>query len=64
MNIPSLNELIQSAIETQTVDMTQESTGGAGLMPEGYAVARMCTYIELGKQPQEYQGKAKAQQMK
>ena len=60
MNIPSLNELIQSAIETQTVDMTQESTGGAGLMPEGYAVARMCTYIELGKQPQEYQGKAKA----
>ena len=58
LNIPVLNTLIQAAIETQEVDMTQEGTGG-GLMPEGYAMARMVTYIEFGKQPQEYQGKAK-----
>ena len=58
INNTALNSLINAAIQTQEVDMTQESTGG-GLMPEGYAMARMVTYIEMGKQPQEYQGKAK-----
>ena len=58
INNNTLNSLINAAIQTQEVDMTQESTGG-GLMPEGYAMARMVTYIEMGKQPQEYQGKAK-----
>lgn len=58
LNIAALNTLVEAAIETQTVDMTQEGSSG-GLMPEGYAMARMVTYIEFGKQPQEYQGQAK-----
>lgn len=56
----NLNALIDEAIELQGVDMTEESTGGGGLMPAGYAMARLVTYIELGQQPQEFQGKAKA----
>jgi len=60
MTMPNLNSMIEDVIATQEVDMTQESTGGAGLMPAGYAMARMCTYIELGKQPQEFGGKPKA----
>jgi len=57
-----LNSLINDVIATQDVAMDEISTGGAGggLMPEGYAMARLCKYIELGKQPQEYNGKAKA----
>lgn len=60
MSLDILNSLIDEVIELQSVDMTEEGTGGGGLMPEGYAMARMCTYIELGQQPQEFQGKAKA----
>lgn len=61
MSIDILNSLIEDVIETQTVDMLETSTGGGGgLMPEGYAMARMVTYIELGMQPQEFGGKAKA----
>lgn len=56
----ALSNLIQSAIATQAVDMTETSSGGAGLMPEGYAMARVVQYIELGLQPQEFNGKAKA----
>lgn len=58
--ILNLSALIDEAIELQEIDMTQESTGGAALMPEGYAMARMVTYIEMGSQPQEFGGKAKA----
>jgi hypothetical protein len=60
MSVLNLNALIDEAIELQDVDMTQEGSGGGGLMPEGYAMARLVTYIELGQHPQEYQGKAKA----
>lgn len=56
-----LNSLIEDAIAIQDVNMLETSTGGgAGLMPAGYAMARMVSYIEFGKQPQEYNGKAKA----
>lgn len=61
MSLDILNGLIDDVIDTQAVDMTETSTGGGGgLMPEGYALARMVTYIELGVHPQEYDGKAKA----
>lgn len=55
-----LQQLRDKAKQTQTVDMTEEGTGGGGLMPEGYAMARVVKYIELGLQPQEFNGKAKA----
>lgn len=61
MSLDILKGLIDDVIATQHVDMTEESTGGGGgLMPEGFAMARMVTYIELGLQPQEFGGKAKA----
>ncbi len=61
MSLDILNGLIDDVIAVQSVDMTEESTGGGGgLMPEGFAMARMVTYIELGLQPQEFGGKAKA----
>lgn len=60
MSLDILNSLIEDVIETQSVDMLETSTGGGGgLMPEGYAMARMVTYIELGTQPQEFDGKVK-----
>lgn len=56
-----LGDVIEDVIALSHVDMTEESTGGGGgLMPEGFAMARMVTYIELGLQPQEFGGKAKA----
>lgn len=61
MTMPNLNALIDAAVAVQDVDMTQESTGGGGgLMPEGFALARLVTYVELGSQPQEFQGQKKA----
>lgn len=58
MNI--LSSLINDVLTTQTVDMTEENTGGGGgLMPEGYAMARMVTYIELGNHTQVVQGETK-----
>lgn len=58
-----LQALRDKAKQTQTVDMTEEGTGGGGggLMPEGYALARVVKYIELGQQPQtDPNGKSKA----
>lgn len=60
MSLDILNSLIEDVIETQSVDMLETSTGGGSVMPEGYALARTVTYIELGMQPQEFGGKAKA----
>lgn len=42
-------------------DMNQSVKGGGGakLLPEGYTLARLVKYVEFGKQPQEYNGKAK-----
>jgi hypothetical protein len=58
--LSQLNSLIDDVIETQSVDLTETGTGGGGLMPAGFAMARLVTYVEFGSQPQEYQGKAKA----
>lgn len=56
-----LNSLIEDAIAIQDVNMLETSTGGGGgVMPAGFAMARMVSYIEFGKQPQEFGGKAKA----
>ena len=61
MSLDILNGLIDDVIAVQSVDMTQTSAAGSNeLMPEGYAMARMVTYIELGMQPQEFGGKPKA----
>lgn len=42
-------------------NMTETVSGGSGgrLLPEGYTLARMVEYVELGSQPQEFGGKAK-----
>jgi hypothetical protein len=42
-------------------DMTEVQKGGgaARLLPEGYAYGRMIECIELGNQPQQFEGKAK-----
>lgn len=59
MNI--LSSLINDVLATQTVDMTEENTGGGGgLMPEGYAMARCVTYIELGNHTPVVNGETKA----
>lgn len=61
MSLDILNTLIDEVVAVQTVDMTQTSAAGSNeLMPEGFAMARLVTYIELGTQPQEFGGKAKA----
>ena len=59
MSLDILNSLIADVIETQAVDMTETSSGGGGLMPAGYAMGRVVTYIELGQHPQEFDGKPK-----
>lgn len=59
MSLDILNSLIADVIETQAVDMTETSTGGGGLMPAGYAMGRVVTYLEMGMHPQEYNGKVK-----
>ncbi len=47
-----------AAAET-AVDMNEAQKGGGRLLPAGYAFGRVVEYIELGMQPQEYNGKAK-----
>lgn len=43
------------------VNMTEVEVGGGGrLLPAGYALGRLVEYVELGKQPQSYNGEAKA----
>lgn len=56
----NFDALVNAAIETQAVDLTETGTSGGGLLPAGQAYARMYKYIEYGQQPQEYNGKAKA----
>lgn len=57
----NFDALVNAAIDTQSVDMTETGTsGGGGLMPAGQAYARMYKYIEYGQQPQEFKGKVKA----
>jgi hypothetical protein len=54
-----MQALAQQAAEVGD-NMTEATKGGGGrLLPEGYAFARLVSYVELGSQPQEYGGKAK-----
>jgi len=49
-----------AAAAATAVDMNEATSGGGGrLVPAGAYVGRLCEYIDLGVQPQEYQGKAK-----
>lgn len=41
-------------------DMTETTSGGGRLLPEGMALAILTGYVESGLQPQVFQGKAKA----
>lgn len=59
-DVMNFDALVNAAIETQSVDLTETGTSGGGLLPAGQAYARMYKYIEFGQQPQEYNGKAKA----
>ncbi len=60
----NLQQLLQEANEAQEVsgiDMNEASSGGQGarMLPVGIAFAQLIEVVELGKQPQEYQGQAK-----
>lgn len=58
MSLDILNSLMEDVIATADVDMTVTSTGGGGgLMPAGFAMARMVTYIELGLHPDSFDEK-------
>lgn len=52
---------LANEVAAQSHDMNVAVKGGSGarLLPEGYAYCRMVEYIEFGKQPQEFGGKAK-----
>lgn len=57
--LDAIRALANQAAETG-IDMNDVQKGGGGrLLPEGWAFARFVEYIEFGKQPQEFQGKAK-----
>lgn len=59
----SLAEIQALAAELVDIDddMTEVVSGGGGgrKLPVGKSLARLVSYIEYGKQPQEYQGQAK-----
>lgn len=58
-----LNSLLEqaNAIAEVSADMNEAQKGGGGqrLLPVGYAFGRLVEVIEIGKQPQEYNGKPK-----
>lgn len=57
----TLQTLVAEAVESGLMkDMTVATRGGGRLLPEGYAFGRLVEYIELGAQPQEFNGVAKA----
>lgn len=57
----TLQTLVAEAVGSGLMkDMTEATKGGARLLPEGYAFGRLVEYIELGAQPQEFNGVAKA----
>lgn len=51
----------QAAAIAEVSDNFNESVAGGGsrLLPEGYCLARLVSYIEFGKQPQEFNGQKK-----
>lgn len=59
-----LQQLLAQANEIQEstgIDLNEAVSGGGGsrLLPVGIAFAQLVEYVELGKQPQEFQGKSK-----
>lgn len=49
-----------AAAAATSVDMNEAVSGGGGrLVAAGVYIGRLCEYIDLGMQPQEFQGKAK-----
>ena len=62
MVLDVINDLVEVAIDTQEVDMTETGTGGSApvLLNKGEYFGRFFEYIELGKQPREYMGTAKS----
>lgn len=56
----TLQTLVAEAVESGLMKDMTEATKGARLLPEGYAFGRLVEYIELGAQPQEFNGVAKA----
>lgn len=60
----NLQQLLNEQNEAQAVsgiDMSEAVSGGGGsrMLPAGIAFAQLIEVVELGKQPQEYQGQAK-----
>lgn len=60
-NLQQLLAEQNAAQEVSGIDMNEAQSGGQGarLLPVGIAFAQLVEVIELGKQPQEYQGQAK-----
>lgn len=69
MSLTKLQQLQALAAQNAavaTVNMAEVSKGGGGarrLLPQGFALARFCRYIEFGKHAREYQGQAKTPMM-
>lgn len=59
--LAALQALAAQDVAESGIDMNEAVKGGGGarLLPEGYAMARIVEYIEYGNQPQEYMGVAK-----
>lgn len=56
----TLQTLVAEAVESGLMkDMTVATSGGSRLLPAGYAFGRLVEYIELGVQPQTYDGAPK-----
>lgn len=58
--LSALLQQAQDSVDYYETDLSEVSTGGGGrVYPEGYAFARLVSYVEFGKQPREFQGQAK-----
>lgn len=57
----TLQTLVAEAVESGLMkDMTVATSGGSRLLPAGYAFGRLVEYIELGAQPQTFNGVSRA----
>lgn len=60
MNLAQIQALAaQAAAVAPDMNESVKGGGGARLLPAGYAFGRLVEYVELGHQPQEFNGKAK-----
>ena len=59
--LAELRALADAEAAESGIDMNEAVKGGGGgrLLPAGYAFGRLIEYVELGMQPQEFNGKAK-----